>query len=85
MMSLRNLNSIFEGHPTRRWAYTDAGTGSLGQGLSIAAGIALDAKLADLDHKTYVITGDGELAEGSVWESASFASFTNLQSTCYVC
>ncbi|KKQ33017.1 MAG: Transketolase domain protein [candidate division TM6 bacterium GW2011_GWF2_37_49] len=75
MMSLREFNSVFEGHPTPRFAFNEAATGSLGQGLSIGLGMALNAKLDKLDYKTYVLLGDGEIAEGSVWEAAELAAY----------
>ncbi|MBE7179399.1 MAG: transketolase, partial [Mucilaginibacter polytrichastri] len=74
-LSLRKDNSAFEGHPTPRFPYADAATGSLGQGLSIGAGMAWLAKQQQRDFKTYVLLGDGELSEGQVWEAANFASF----------
>lgn len=74
MMSLRQYQSIFEGHPTPKFAFNEAATGSLGQGLSIGLGMALNAKLDKLDYKTYVLLGDGEIAEGSVWEAAELAA-----------
>jgi transketolase len=72
--TLREISSPFEGHPTPRLDFVDLATGSLGQGLTAGLGMALNAKL-DLttDYKTYVLMGDGELAEGSVWEAASLA------------
>ena len=58
--------------------YAEAATGSLGQGLSVGAGLAVAAKRENLPFKTYVLCGDGELAEGQVWEAANFASFHKL-------
>lgn len=74
LMSLRDFDSELEGHPTPRFAYNEAATGSLGQGLAIGAGMAISAVKDKLDFKTYVLLGDGELAEGSVWEAAEFAA-----------
>jgi transketolase len=74
LMSLRKFDSVFEGHPTPRFAFNEAATGSLGQGLSVGLGMALNAKLDKLDYKTYVLMGDGEIAEGSVWEAAELAA-----------
>ena len=79
IMTLREIDSDYEGHPTPRipWAYV--GTGSLGQGLSIGTGMALDAKrLAKSDAKVYVLMGDSEIAEGAVWEAAALASYNKL-------
>lgn len=78
LLSLRKYSSHFEGHPTPKFIYADAATGSLGQGLSVAAGFALLAKRGSLPCKNYVLLGDGELAEGQVWEAANFASYHQL-------
>jgi transketolase len=73
LLHLRQLNSDLEGHPTPRLPFVDLATGSLGQGLSAGLGMALTAKMDNLDFRTYVLLGDGECAEGSVWEAASLA------------
>jgi len=78
LLTLREFDSILEGHPTPRFEHNEAATGSLGQGLSIGAGMALNAKLDNLDYRTYVMMGDGEIAEGSIWEAAEFSSKYNL-------
>ncbi|MFH1644698.1 MAG: transketolase, partial [bacterium] len=78
LMSLRKFDSVLEGHPTRRFEYNEAATGSLGQGLAIGVGMAMNAKMDKLDYTTYVFMGDGEIAEGSVWEAASLASHYKL-------
>lgn len=78
ILTLRRFNSRFEGHPVPKFAYTEAATGSLGQGLSVGAGLALAAKRERLSFKTYVLCGDGELAEGQIWEAANFASYHEL-------
>jgi transketolase len=78
MLNLRKFNSDLEGHPTPRLPFVDVATGSLGQGLSVGAGMALAARLDKLDYNTYVLLGDGEIAEGSVWEAASFAGIYKL-------
>lgn len=71
LMSLRKLGSKFQGHPDRcRLAGLEASTGSLGQGLSIAIGYALAAKVDKADYRTYCIIGDGESQEGQIWEAA---------------
>ncbi len=75
---LRKLGSRFEGHPTPKFIYAEAATGSLGQGLSAGAGLALVCKREKIPNTTYVLLGDGELAEGQVWEAANFASFHQL-------
>jgi len=78
LLKLRQLNSDLEGHPTPRLPFVDVATGSLGQGLSIGVGMALCARLDDLDYRTYVLLGDGECAEGAVWEAASLAGIYQL-------
>jgi transketolase len=78
LLKLRQLGSDLEGHPTPRLPFVDVATGSLGQGLSVGAGMALCARLDNLDYRTYVLLGDGECAEGSVWEAASIAGVYQL-------
>jgi len=78
LRTLRKFGSRFEGHPVPKFVYAEAATGSLGQGLSVGAGLAWLAKHENLPYKTFVLTGDGELAEGQVWEAANFASHENL-------
>ena len=78
LLKLRQLGSDLEGHPTPRLPFVDVATGSLGQGLSVGVGMALCARLDKLDYKTYVLLGDGEIAEGSVWEAASLAGVHKL-------
>jgi transketolase len=77
--TLRKLGSPLQGHPDRRFLpILDASTGSLGQGLSIGAGMALAAKLDAQDWHTFVMVGDGETQEGQNWEAAMFAPFHKL-------
>jgi transketolase len=79
LLSYRRFGSPLEGHPTPRFPYVDAATGSLGQGLSVGLGIALNGKYLDrLPYRTYVLLGDGELAEGSCWEAMEVASHYQL-------
>jgi transketolase len=78
LATLRQFTSELEGHPTPRLAFADVATGSLGQGLSVGAGMALAARLDKLDYNTYVLLGDGEIAEGSVWEAANIAGIYKL-------
>jgi transketolase len=74
LSTLRQIGSPLEGHPNmRRLAGVEASTGSLGQGLSIGVGAALAAKLDNYESRIYVMTGDGELAEGQVWEAVMAA------------
>ncbi len=73
--TLRKLGSVLEGHPNmRRLPGVEASTGSLGQGLSIGVGAALAARLDGTDARVYVITGDGEIGEGQIWEAAMSAA-----------
>src|SRR5256714_6060510 len=78
LLKLRQLNSDLEGHPTPRLPFADVATGSLGQGLSVGVGMAMCARLDNLDYRTYVLMGDGEIAEGAVWEAASLAGINKL-------
>lgn len=79
LMTFRKFGSPLEGHPTGAFRYTEASTGSLGQGLSIGVGMALNAKYLDkLPYRTYVLLGDSEMAEGSVWEAMEIAAFYKL-------
>jgi len=79
MIKLRSLNSGFEGHPNRfKLPGIEASSGSLGQGLGISIGSALNARLKKKNYRVYCIMGDGELDEGSVWEAAMAASHHNI-------
>ncbi|XP_044156584.1 LOW QUALITY PROTEIN: transketolase [Bufo gargarizans] len=79
LLNLRKLDSVLEGHPVPRQAFTDVATGSLGQGLGAAAGMAYTAKYFDkASNRTYCLLGDGETSEGSVWEAMNFAGFYKL-------
>ncbi|MFI5257622.1 MAG: transketolase, partial [Gemmatimonadales bacterium] len=82
LLTLRRLDSDLEGHPTPRLPFVDVATGSLGQGLSAGIGLTLDARLLGVDRRTYVLMGDGESAEGSVWEAAELAGKYRLGSLC---
>ena len=69
-MALRQLGSVFQGHPDRvRMPAVEASTGSLGQGLSVAQGMAMAGKLDGKDYRVYCLMGDGETQEGQVWEA----------------
>jgi transketolase len=82
LLTLRQLDSDFEGHPTPRLAFVDVATGSLGQGLSVGIGLALDARLLGNERRTYVLMGDAESAEGAVWEAAQVAARYKLDTLC---
>ncbi len=79
LLTLRRFGSELEGHPTPYFAGTVAATGSLGQGLSVGLGIAWSAKQLDRrDQRVYVLLGDGEMAEGGVWEAVALAAYYRL-------
>src|SRR6185503_7596414 len=79
LLTLRQFGSEIEGHPTPRLPWVEVATGSLGQGLSCGAGMALSSKYLDkIDNKIFVLMGDGEAAEGSIWEAAEIASYYKL-------
>ena len=84
LTDLRLFSSNLEGHPTPRLAFVDVATGSLGQGLCAAIGTALNARRIGSGYRTYVLMGDGETAEGSVWEAAASAHFHQLDSICAI-
>uniref|UniRef100_A0A1B6FLZ4 transketolase n=1 Tax=Cuerna arida TaxID=1464854 RepID=A0A1B6FLZ4_9HEMI len=85
LQNLRKIDSDLEGHPTPRLSFVDVGTGSLGQGVSVAAGMAYVGKYFDkASYRVYVLVGDGESAEGSVWEALHFASHYNLTNLCVI-
>ncbi|HXK60339.1 MAG TPA: transketolase, partial [Acidobacteriota bacterium] len=75
LLTLRRIDSELEGHPTFRSRWAGAATGSLGQGLSIGLGMALAARLDQTGARVYVLLGDGEVAEGAVWEAAALAAY----------
>ena len=77
--SLRHIGAMLQGHPDmKKTPGIDMSTGSLGQGVSAACGMALAAKLDNKDYRTYTVLGDGEVEEGQVWEAAMFASHNKL-------
>jgi len=79
LLTLRKFESRLEGHPTPDFPYAEAATGSLGQGLSIGLGMALNAKYIDkLPYYTYVLLGDSEMTEGSQWEAIQIAAYYKL-------
>ncbi|QOY87397.1 transketolase [Paludibaculum fermentans] len=83
LWTLRKFGSELEGHPTPRLPFVPVATGSLGQGLPAAAGIAYNAKhLEQTGQRIYVLLGDGEAAEGSVWEAAAWSAFHQLDNLC---
>src|SRR6187401_257745 len=84
LMGLRQFDSDLEGHPTPRLPWVDVATGSLGQGICAAVGTALNARRIGSEYRTYVLLGDGEMAEGSVWEAANVAVYHKLDNLCAV-
>jgi transketolase len=79
LLDLRKISSDLEGHPTPRMKWVKAATGSLGQGLSVGVGMALAQRLDRSPARTFVLMGDGECAEGQVWEAANAAAFWKLR------
>jgi len=85
LMTLRKLDSPLQGHPEkRRLPGVEASTGSLGQGISIGIGMALAARMDHKEARVYVLTGDGEIEEGQVWEAAMFAGTHKLDNLCVI-
>jgi len=84
LLTLRRYDSRLEGHPTPRVPWVRVATGSLGQGVCAAAGMAWARKLGKSGGRVYVLLGDGEAAEGSVWEAAQFAAFYKLDNLCAI-
>jgi transketolase len=79
LLTYRKFGSPLEGHPTTAFPYADAATGSLGQGLSIGVGMAMNARFIDhLPYRTYILLGDSEMSEGSQWESIQIAAYYKL-------
>lgn len=79
LLTYRQFSSPLEGHPTAAFKYTEAATGSLGQGLSIGVGLALNAKYLDmLPYRVYVLLGDSEMSEGQQWEAIQIATHYGL-------
>lgn len=83
--SLRHMGAMLQGHPDMKGTPgIDMSTGSLGQGISAACGMALSGKLQNKDYRVYTIVGDGESEEGQVWEAAMFASHYKLDNLCVI-
>ena len=78
LKTLRKLGSYLQGHPNMHIPGVDMASGSLGQGISAAVGMALGAKLDNKDFRVYTLLGDGEIQEGQVWEASMFAGFRKL-------
>lgn len=85
LLTLRHIGSHLQGHPCiNHTPGIDMSSGSLGQGISVAAGMALSAKLSDENYRVYTLLGDGEIQEGQVWEAAMFAGFRKLDNLCVI-
>ena len=83
LMTLRKFGSRLQGHPDmKKLPGIEISTGSLGQGLSVANGMALNAKMFNENYRTYVILGDGEVQEGQIWEAAMTAAHYKLDNLC---
>src|SRR5512144_2768799 len=82
LLQLREIGSDLEGHPTPRLNFVDVATGSLGQGICAAIGTALNARRIGSAYRTYVLIGDGESSEGSVWEAAQAGTLFRLDNLC---
>lgn len=78
LKSLRHIGAMLQGHPCIHTKGIDMSSGSLGQGISAACGMALAGKLDGKSYKVYTVLGDGEIEEGQVWEAAMFAAHKNL-------
>ena len=85
LLTLRHMGSYLQGHPNMRTvAGVDMSTGSLGQGISVAAGMALAGKHQKKDYRVYTLLGDGEIQEGQVWEACMLAAHYNLDNLCVI-
>ncbi len=82
LLTLRKVGSRLQGHPSLGLPGIDMATGSLGQGISAAVGMALAGKMDNASYRVYTLLGDGELEEGQVWEAAMFAGAHNLDNLC---
>ena len=84
LTTLRKLGSYLQGHPNMHIPGVDMASGSLGQGISAAVGMALGAKMDQKDFRVYTLLGDGEIEEGQVWEAAMFAGHRKLDNLCVI-
>lgn len=82
--TLRHLGSYLQGHPCMHIPGVDMSSGSLGQGISAAVGMALGARMGGKDYRVYTLLGDGELEEGQVWEASMFAGHRKLDNLCVI-
>ncbi len=85
LLTLRHIGSHLQGHPCiQHTPGVDASSGSLGQGISVAVGMAMSAKLDNATNRVYTLLGDGEIQEGQVWEAAMFAGARHLDNLCVI-
>lgn len=85
LLTLRHIGSHLQGHPcVQHTPGVDASSGSLGQGISVAVGMAMAGKLDQADYRVYTLLGDGEIQEGQVWEAAMFAGARHLDNLCVI-
>ena len=85
LKTLRHVGSYLQGHPCmNETPGVDASSGSLGQGISVAVGMALAGKMDDAPYRVYTLLGDGEIEEGQVWEAAIFAGARHLDNLCVI-
>lgn len=85
LLTLRKIDSYLQGHPDMKHIPgIDMTSGSLGQGISAATGMALAGKMKQMDYRVYCMCGDGELQEGQVWEAAMFSGFHKLDNLCVI-
>lgn len=85
LVTLRKLGSYLQGHPCMQHVPgVDMSSGSLGQGISVACGMALGAKMSGADYRVYTLLGDGEIEEGQVWEASMFAGHRKLDNLCVI-
>jgi transketolase len=85
LLTLRHIGSHLQGHPcVQHTPGIDASSGSLGQGISVAVGMALAGKLDNADYRVYTLLGDGEIQEGQVWEASMFAGARHLDNLCVI-
>ena len=84
LWTLRKFGSMLQGHPDRRTPGVDVASGSLGQGLSVALGMSLAAKIDKKDYRVYALLGDGEIQEGNIWEAAMACAHYKCDNLCAV-
>ena len=84
LMTLRRLGSMLQGHPDPRTPGIEVASGSLGQGLSVALGMSLAARIDKKDWRVYVLLGDGEIQEGNIWEAAMAARHFKIDNLCAI-